>query len=104
MEAWEGCGVGDGTGPCAIWTAGSMGWSQGEGAISPEPGLAIGLLRTSGQGQPTGRFPAGGEAMWDLARGSLLCKEAAAADGLRKGNSRSKSMEAFSISFPGAGS
>lgn len=42
--------------------------------------------------------------MWDLAGGSLLCKEAAVADGLRKGNSRNKSMEAFSVSSPGAGS
>lgn len=42
--------------------------------------------------------------MWDLEGMSLLCEEAAEGDGLRKGNSRSKSMEAFPVSFPGAGS
>lgn len=72
-----------------------MGWTQGEGAISLEPGLAIRHLRTSWQGRPSVRFPAGGEVVWDLEGMSLLCKEAAEGDGLRKGNSRSKSMGAF---------
>lgn len=83
---------------------GSTGWSHGDGAISPEPGLAIRHLRTSGQGHPAGRFPAGGEVVWDLAGIGLLCKEAAEGDDIREGNSRRKSLEAFSVSFPEAGS